>query len=81
MPLETFIKKYMVQGFPGGPIKNPPCNARDISSMPGLGDPTCCGATKLTCPNYWASTRALLSSTAESSCSTEPQHGQKKKHK
>ena len=52
MPLETFIKKYMVQGFPGGPIKNPPCNARDISSMPGLGDPTCCGATKLTCPNY-----------------------------
>ena len=34
----------MKKGFPGGPVvKNPPCNAGDIGSIPGA---TCCGATK-----------------------------------
>ena len=32
----------MVEGFTGGPVvKNPPCNARDSSAIPDLGDPTC----------------------------------------
>ena len=30
--------KEICGGFPGGPVvKNPPCNARDTGSIPGLG--------------------------------------------
>ena len=29
-----------IQGSPGGPVvRNPPCNARDTGSIPGLGGP------------------------------------------
>ena len=39
--------KNMSQGFPGAPvIKNLPCNARDLSSIPVWADPTCLGAAK-----------------------------------
>ena len=32
------IKKYKVLGFPGGAVvKNPPANAGDMGSSPGLG--------------------------------------------
>ena len=34
-------------GFPGGPVdKNPPADAGDMGSIPGLEDSTCLGATK-----------------------------------
>ena len=37
----------VLEGFPGGLMaKNPPCNARDISSIPGLGRPHVLRATK-----------------------------------
>ena len=37
----------VLEGFPGGLVaKNPPCNARDISSIPGLGRPHVLQATK-----------------------------------
>ena len=40
-------------GFPGGPVvKNPPANAADMGSIPGLGNPTRRGATKPLCHNY-----------------------------
>ena len=32
--------------FGGSVVKNPPTNAGDIGSIPGLDDPTCCRATK-----------------------------------
>ena len=32
------LKIWSFQGFPGGPVvKNPPCNARGIHLIPGLG--------------------------------------------
>ena len=34
----TLLLKHTIWGFPGGPVvKNPPCNARDTGSVPGLG--------------------------------------------
>jgi len=34
-------------GFPGGTVdKNPPADAGDMGSIPGLEDSTCLGATK-----------------------------------
>ena len=45
----------MTEGFPGGAVvKNPPTNAGDTGSSPGLEDPTCRGATKSVRHNYWA---------------------------
>ena len=44
-----------ILGFPGGAVvKNPPVNAGDMGSSPGPGRPTCRGATKPVCHNYWA---------------------------
>ena len=32
------IKKHLQKDVPGGPVvKNPPCNAGDVGSIPGLG--------------------------------------------
>ena len=31
------MQKTIREGFPGGPVKNPPCNASDTSSIPGAG--------------------------------------------
>ena len=40
-------------GFPGGVVvENPPANAGDMGSSPGLEDPTCCGATGPVSHNY-----------------------------
>ena len=37
IPDQERLKTYLL-GFPGGPVvKNPPCNARDTGSIPGLG--------------------------------------------
>ena len=34
----TLLLKHTIWGFPSGPVvKNPPCNARDTGSIPGLG--------------------------------------------
>ena len=33
-------------------VKNPPANAGDMGSIPGLGRSTCFGATKLMHHNY-----------------------------
>ena len=33
-------------------VKNPPCNAGDMGSVPSPEDFTHCGATKLVCHNY-----------------------------
>ena len=35
-------------------VKNPPVNAGDTGSIPGLEDPTCLGAAKPVRHNYWA---------------------------
>ena len=41
--------------FPGGAAaKNLPANAGDTGSSPGRANPTCHGATKPVCHNYWA---------------------------
>ena len=33
-----FLKKYKIRDFPGGPlVKNVPCNAGDVGSIPGGG--------------------------------------------
>ena len=41
-------------GFPGSSAgKNPPANVGDMGLIPGLGDPTCGGATKPVCCNHW----------------------------
>ena len=41
--------------FPGGPVvKNPPANAGDTGSTPGLGRSHMPRATKPKCHNYWA---------------------------
>ena len=35
--IHSMLKSHK-KGFPGGPVvKNPPCNAGDTSSIPGLG--------------------------------------------
>ena len=42
-------------GFPGGAVvKNPPANAGDMRSSPGLGRSHMRGATKPMRHNYWA---------------------------
>ena len=46
------IEKKKILDFPGGPVvKNPPTNAEDMGLIPGLEDPTCCGARKPMCQN------------------------------
>ena len=46
--------KSHVLGFPGDSVvKNPPANAGDTGLIPGLGNPTCHGATKPMLYNYW----------------------------
>ena len=48
-------QKQIYSGFPSGSVvKNPSANARDTGSIPGPGDPTCCGATKPILHNYGA---------------------------
>ena len=45
--------KPNTRGFPGGAVvKNPPANAGDMDSSPGLGRSHMCGATKLMRHNY-----------------------------
>ena len=47
--------KSNVLGFPGDSVvKNPPANAGDTGLIPGLGNPTCHGATKPMLYNYWS---------------------------
>ena len=39
-------QKYQTRDFPGGPmVKNSPCNAGNIGSIPGLRQLSPCGAT------------------------------------
>ena len=46
-------KSYINMGFPGSSAgKNPPANVGDMGLIPGLGDPTCGGATKPVCCNH-----------------------------
>ena len=46
-------KSKRKQGFPGGPVvKNRPADAGGTSSVPDLGSPTCCGATRRIWGNY-----------------------------
>ena len=53
--------KMESEGFPGGAVvENPPANAGDMGSILVREDPTCCGATKLVCHNYWARVPQLL---------------------
>ena len=47
-------------GFPGGQWLRTPCNARDISSILSLKDPTGGGAIKPGHLKYWASLRYLM---------------------
>ena len=43
------------RGFPGGSVvKNPHANAGNMGSIPGPGNPTCCGANKPVHHNYWS---------------------------
>ena len=46
MMLST-LQKTEERDFPGGPVVGSlPTNSEDMGSIPGLGDPICCGATK-----------------------------------
>ena len=48
-------------GFPGGTVdKNPPADAGDMGSIPGLEDSTCLGATKPVHRSYWAHVLQVL---------------------
>ena len=50
--IKTWFKDE-AKGFSGGTVvKNPPANAGDMDSSPGLGRSTCCEATKPVCHNY-----------------------------
>ena len=54
---EVFLANYRrnqntVLDFPGGAVVNPPANAGDTGSSPGLEDPTCRRATKPVHHNY-----------------------------
>ena len=58
-------------GFPGGTVvENLPANAGDMGSGPGPEDPTCRGATKPVCHNYWA---CVLEPTSHNYWAHEPQ--------
>ena len=51
-------------GFPGGAVvKNPPANARTRVQALDWEDPTCRGASKPVCHNYWACVPPLLKPT------------------
>ena len=40
--------KGIGEGLPGGPVvKNPPCNAGDVGSIPGQGTKTTCAVEQL----------------------------------
>ena len=57
--IQYFYRLHSIQsyyeGFPGGAVvKNPPANAGDMGSNLVREDPTCHGATKPVCLNYWA---------------------------
>ena len=46
-------KEATTRGFPGGAVaENLPANAGDTGSSPGLGNPTCRGATRPVSHNY-----------------------------
>ena len=50
---QVILKIQITQDFPGGTVvKNPPVNAGDTGSIPGLEDPTCLGAAKPVRHNY-----------------------------
>ena len=47
-------KSYINMGFPGSSAgKTLSANVGDMGLIPGLGDPTRCGAPKPVCCNYW----------------------------
>ena len=50
-------------------VKNPPCNAKNMGSVPGQGTkiPPCQGAAKPTCHTFWAH---ALEPQLESPCAT-----------
>ena len=63
--------KEVFQGFPGGTmVKNPPANAGDMGSSPGLEYPTCRRATKPMCHNYWACALEPVNHNYWSPCAT-----------
>ena len=72
-----------IQGFPGGSVvKNPPANAGTRVWSLVWEDPTCRGATKPVCHNYWAHVPQLLKLTCldpvlrnkRSHCNEKPEH-------
>ena len=49
------LQARMLEHFLGGAVdRNPPANAGNTGSIPGLERFTCCRATKPVCHNYWA---------------------------
>ena len=61
-----FLKYYLLRDLPGGPVvKNPPCNARDMSSIPGQGTKT---------PH--ATVQLSLCTTMKDHATTKTQHNQ-----
>ena len=55
-PLPLQVRNREAREFPGGPVvKNPPCNAGDVGSIPGQGTKIPYAAEQLSPPyNYWA---------------------------
>ena len=52
---EKSLDLKLIQDFPGGTVvKNPPANAGTQVRALFREDPTCRGATKPVCHNYWA---------------------------
>ena len=48
-----FFDQKAAGSFPDDTVgRNPPATAQDMGSIPGLGDSTCHGVTKLVCHDY-----------------------------
>ena len=56
-------------------VKNPPANAGDMGSIPGLEDPTYCRATRPMHPNYWSLSALEPGLLGKRSHHGEDQHG------
>ena len=57
------LQRWDFGDFPGRAVDNPPAIAGGTDSIPVREDPTCCGATKPVCHNYWAHVPQLLKPT------------------
>ena len=71
----TKAKFIVFMGFPGGPVvKNPPANAGDTGSTPGLGRSHIPRANKPVRHSYWACALEPVLCNKRSHCNEKPSH-------